>query len=107
MSFTAYLSKVGWTVIMVDWTAPSKVARYETAVNNAFIIATLLAEWISKTLINGYLDASRMHIVGFSMGAHIAGNVGKRITGGKVAKIFGKFLKDKFSLNNEFITLYT
>ncbi|KAK7593088.1 hypothetical protein V9T40_007840 [Parthenolecanium corni] len=84
----AYLSKANWTVIMVDWEKPSRVARYETAVNSALIIASLLAKWISTALVNGYVDASRMHIVGFSMGAHIAGNVGKRVTGGKVAKIF-------------------
>lgn len=77
---------------MIDWAKPSKVARYETAVSHALDIATLIAEWISQALAKGQLDASRMHIVGFSIGAHIAGNIGKRITGGKVAKIFGKFL---------------
>lgn len=81
---------------MVDWEKPSRVARYETAVNSALIIASLLAKWISTALVNGYVDASRMHIVGFSMGAHIAGNVGKRVTGGKVAKIFGKCLLEYY-----------
>lgn len=38
---------------------------------------------------NGYLQHSQVHIVGVSLGAHVAGHVGKFVKNGKINAIFG------------------
>lgn len=75
---------------MVDWSVLAKVNQYEVAVKNAFSISLLLAQWLSDVIHRKYISTSNIHLVGFSIGAHMAGIMAKRVNNGKIAKIFGK-----------------
>lgn len=73
---------------MVDWELMSKVNEYEKAVNNGKLVASLFGQWLLELISGGFIQPSDVHITGFSIGAHIAGMVGKNVNG-KIAKIFG------------------
>ncbi|XP_012538316.1 lipase member H [Monomorium pharaonis] len=62
-------------VILLDWSKYSK-GLYMTVFQNAEKIGTLFAKSIQK-LKESDLDVSKIYIIGHSLGAHIAGFVGK------------------------------
>lgn len=74
---------------MVDWGILAKVNQYEVAVNNAFSVSLLLAQWLSDVIHREHISTSNIHLVGFSIGAHMAGIMAKHVNNGKIAKIFG------------------
>lgn len=91
VAISAFIQKTGWNVIVVDWAALSKVPRYEDAVNNAHFISLRFGQWLSDIMSKGHTSSDRVQIVGFSIGAHMAGIVAKEVQQqyDKVAKIFG------------------
>ena len=94
---TALLNQEDCNVILVDW---SKGARfpYEQAAGNARLVAAQTAELI-RFLISSSSGSSsyakKFYIVGFSLGAHVAGYTGSYLLarGMKLGRITGKALK--------------
>jgi pancreatic triacylglycerol lipase len=66
-------------VIVVDWSGGNKFPFYIQAVANTQIVAaeieTLVYSYINKNLIT----ADKIHIIGHSLGSHIAGYAGTRL----------------------------
>lgn len=83
----AYLSAGNVNLIIVDWSQGSyqmyDVSRQLTA-NVAFRIAEILQRFLDENNI----DYGLVHLIGHSLGAHIAGNVG-RLMGGKLGRATG------------------
>jgi len=80
----------GWchkNVIGVDWRAGAQKPLYFQAVANTPIVGAIIAQFIQR-LIRLYPEANNtpnnFTIVGQSLGAHVAGFVGKNLTGGGV-----------------------
>ncbi|XP_026209461.1 inactive pancreatic lipase-related protein 1-like isoform X1 [Anabas testudineus] len=72
--------------IAVEWKKGVKTL-YAQAVNNARVVAAQVASMITF-LMDSYKQApEKFHIIGHSLGAHIGGDVGSRITG--LARITG------------------
>lgn len=83
-------------VVVVDWKnlATFPHHRYFETVQNVKPAGTKIAHYLIKLLENGAVkDLDSIHILGFSMGAHVAGAVGydiqNREGGEKVARITG------------------
>lgn len=76
----AKLSGSDSNVIVVDW---SELTAQQSNINEAIDMLPLLADSITNLIqiLHQYLDVplSQIHIVGFEMGAHLAGFVGKRV----------------------------
>ncbi|XP_012232853.2 pancreatic triacylglycerol lipase-like [Linepithema humile] len=74
----AYLKRNDHNVIGIDY---GKVANdtYPNVVKNAFNVGTTLAETLDKLVALGF-DARKLHVVGHSMGAQIAGIVGREVS---------------------------
>lgn len=70
----AYLQRGDYNVVQVDWSNLSD-QLYPTAVENTVSVGNDLANFIEKTLVK----PERVHIIGFSLGAHIAGVAGDRL----------------------------
>ncbi|XP_063290900.1 pancreatic lipase-related protein 2-like [Pelobates fuscus] len=70
----------------VDWRSGSR-ALYSQAANNVRVVGAEVAYFI-KTLMDAFrYSPSNIHIIGHSLGAHVAGEVGKRRPG--IARITG------------------
>nr|CAD7198849.1 unnamed protein product [Timema douglasi] len=67
-----------YNVIVVDWAIPSRDG-YTTASYTSILVGGTVAKFIDYLASNG-LRPSNVNIVGFSMGAHVAGTAGSRIT---------------------------
>ena len=77
-------------MIVVDWALWAKVISYESAVNSAYSISLLFGQWLLDAVSKAYTSPDQVQLVGFSIGAHMAGIAAKHLQPrGKVAKIFG------------------
>ncbi|XP_051471267.1 phospholipase A1 member A isoform X4 [Apus apus] len=73
-------------VIAVDWIYGS-TAAYPSAVENVTLLALSISQLISKLLALG-VSGTSIHIIGVSLGAHVAGLVG-HFHGGQLGRITG------------------
>jgi len=87
--FAAYLRRGGVNVVVVDWSPMCAFPWYGHAVLNARVAARYLAAFIEYVVSRGF-RLSRMHVIGFSLGAEIAGLVGKSLKIGKLPRITGE-----------------
>lgn len=86
----AFLAAADHNVVAVDWGAGANTINYVTARNRVPEVATRVAQFIDFLHQNGFLaNFNRLVIAGHSLGAHIAGLTGKRVTRGRVQAIFG------------------
>lgn len=92
--------------IFVDWSEGSQTINYVAAANRVEIVGGFVASQLNFMRENGFVNFNDVHVIGFSLGAHCAGFVGKN-TGGQLHTIIGldpagKFLfkKSFFRLNN-------
>lgn len=69
-------------VIVVDWKADS---GYEQAVANTQVVGAVTANLIGKLMSEKSAMAKDFHLIGFSLGAHTAGYVGKRLKIGRIS----------------------
>ena len=104
----AYLAgkdQTGYNIIVVDWGALAipnapyiAPIFYPIVVNNVATTGQRVGDflvWLNK--LNA-VDSNRVHIIGFSLGSHIAGKAGdvvKQATGQPVARITGELCAQK------------
>ncbi|XP_056251772.1 inactive pancreatic lipase-related protein 1-like [Seriola aureovittata] len=65
--------------VAVEWKKGVKT-QYVQAANNVRVVAAQVASMITFLMANYKQNASKFHIIGHSLGAHAAGDVGSRIT---------------------------
>jgi len=73
-------------VIAVDW---ELMPLYSLWILNMGETASRTAELVDLMVKSGLLKLDRLHITGHSLGAHVAGMVGERVTSGRVGRITG------------------
>lgn len=80
----SYLARGDFNVIVVDWSAVSspyyQYARYR--VDTTGIAVSRFIDWIN-------FNYSALHLVGYDLGAHIAGIAGKNTVRGRINRIIG------------------
>ncbi|KAJ8917665.1 hypothetical protein NQ315_005112 [Exocentrus adspersus] len=82
-----FLRNADCNVIQVDWEKPARAAYVSSAINTK-----LIGDKIAKFLTDTKIPPHNVHMVGHSLGAHIAGFAGKRVyqvTGTKISRITG------------------
>lgn len=84
----AYLSTGDFNIFTVNWEEIAKNNYYFSSAEQTKDVGGAIAEMIDE-LVNRGSDLSRIHIIGHSLGAHIAGFAGKFISSGKVGRITG------------------
>ncbi|KAL1516979.1 hypothetical protein ABEB36_000804 [Hypothenemus hampei] len=67
-----------WNIIVVDWAPLSHVVYIEARVHTP-VVAKQLAQMVFTLKLFAGLNASAVHLIGHSMGAHIAGYAGLKI----------------------------
>ncbi|CAH2267258.1 jg14726 [Pararge aegeria aegeria] len=83
----AYLGKSDTNVIILCWRRLA-VSTYPTAASGVPAVGRGLGQFL--TFLNSVTGQpfNRMHLVGFSLGAHLVGNAGREL-GGRVARVTG------------------
>lgn len=80
----ALLNHDDYNVVVVDWSTAAG-SSYTTARNNINAIGKSVAQFIDWMK----LDEGYLHVIGFDLGAHIAGIAGKNTLNGRIDKITG------------------
>jgi len=80
----AYLRRGYYNVILVDWPKLAVLPWYVTAVRNAKVIGPYLAGVMSWLDAQKAVPLSKIHVIGFSLGAEAAGFMGKALAPRKV-----------------------
>lgn len=88
MTREAYLSRGEFNVISVDWSLGAK-DNYLFVRMNVPSVGAVVASFIDFLHENARLRLSDVTIIGHSLGAHVAGTAGKRITNGTIGNIVG------------------
>lgn len=83
------LNYYDFNVIFIDWSEGSRTINYIGAANRGPSIGLLVANYLDFLQSNGLLDYNRLSVVGFSLGAHVAGHTGKNTRNGRINSITG------------------
>ncbi|XP_076680284.1 pancreatic lipase-related protein 2-like [Andrena cerasifolii] len=84
-----YLRRGHFNVILVDWSMLGGLPWYVTAVRNTRVVGPHVARLVRFLDAQGAVPMSKLHVIGFSLGAEIAGFMGKALAPRKVARITG------------------
>lgn len=68
-----------YQVIYVDWSKGTSSSYYLPAVSNARITAKIISDVIKNMIDVNQLNPMNIHIIGYSVGAHVAGMAGKNL----------------------------
>ncbi|XP_065218175.1 phospholipase A1-like isoform X2 [Planococcus citri] len=94
----AYLARKNVVIVTVNWGAGALITIYSKAVKNMIKVAKMLVDFITNLIEHHRVKASRIHLIGFSLGAHLFGIVGKGIPG--IHRITGLDPARKYFENN-------
>lgn len=84
-----YLSNYDVNLFVCDWSVGSKVINYFNAIRDVSVAGKYLAELLDFLHDNNGLDYKTLTLVGYSLGAHVAGVAGKNIQRDKIGTIIG------------------
>ena len=76
--------------ISVDWENLASNLNYWASSPNVVPVGQLTAGLINFLIAQG-TSRNNLHLIGFSLGAHVVGNAGMGVTGGKLPRITGLF----------------
>lgn len=85
----AYLQKGSFNVITVDWGFSSLNTFYPLSRDYTKPVGKIIAEFLDFLHEFGHMEFSSLYLIGFSLGAHIAGYAGKFVLNGRISTIFG------------------
>jgi len=78
-----------FNVLFIDWSEGSRTINYFAAAGRVPTVGQFTASYLDFLHENGLLNFNRLSVIGFSLGAHIAGTVGKNTQRGRVQHIIG------------------
>jgi len=84
-----YLARGNYNIISVDWAVLAAGPNYNAAVRNTRPVGQHIADLIEFLVRVGNARLVDFHLIGHSLGAHVAGFAGSSIRTGRVARITG------------------
>ncbi|KOC68546.1 Hepatic triacylglycerol lipase [Habropoda laboriosa] len=84
-----YLKRGEYNLIMVNWGKLAALPWYVTAVRNTRTVGPQVARLVNWLDRLGAVSLANLHVIGFSLGAEIAGFMGKALAPRKVGRITG------------------
>lgn len=86
----AYIEKQDVNIITVDWSESASWKVYPLPAYMTQQVGTIIAHLIDHLVNNSYVSLEDVHIIGHSLGSHVAGASGAAVATGRVARITGK-----------------
>ncbi|XP_063827794.1 pancreatic lipase-related protein 2-like [Ostrinia nubilalis] len=83
----AFLAAVDCNVIVVDWNHAAS-GNYLRAVAGVPSVGEYIGDFLVWLVDTGLSDWSQFHLIGYSLGAHVVGNAGRR-AGGRPSRVTG------------------
>ncbi|XP_039285547.1 uncharacterized protein LOC111057670 [Nilaparvata lugens] len=83
----AFLTKGDYNIFLLDWSDLAATPWYNRAMRNTETVARQAAGLIDHLCRSTGAEASSFHLVGFSLGSHIAGMIGQFVKTGKIKRI--------------------
>lgn len=80
-------------IICVDWSKGAELPNYVKAASNTRLIGKQLALLLKGLIEQAGLSKSDLHLIGFSLGAHVAGFTGSEL--GNLSRITGNLGRRK------------
>lgn len=80
-------------MISVDYSPISRDKCYVASVKNVPVIAKCTAQLIEALMQRGYFELRDLHVIGFSLGAQIAGQIYEYLHSGKPGRVTGTLKK--------------
>lgn len=74
----AFLRNSNYNVVLIDWSPLTTVPWYTNAVDNMSVTGRYIARFVRFLHQQGF-QMSQIHMIGFSLGAEVAGFVGKQL----------------------------
>lgn len=96
---SAFLAVQDVNVIVVDWHRLAN-SNYNTAAAGVPDVGRALGNFLVWLINNAGGNWNQVHLIGFSLGAHVVGNAGRQ-AGGRPARVTGNFLLIKFVTFNK------
>lgn len=76
-------------MVVVDWSVGADTINYVAARNQVANVGTVIALFIDNLSRANLLDFARTIVACHSLGGHVGGFVGKRVTEGRISQIVG------------------
>ena len=89
----AYMQHGDFNVIGVDWAEGAQTINYITARNRVSDVGAFVARFIDFLHAEGFTQFHQVQVMGHSLGAHVAGICGKKVTRGRVQTVCFKNYK--------------
>lgn len=80
ISVLEFLAKEDCNFIAVDWEELANNINYYSSAANTLPVGNLTGHFINFLIAQG-TNVNQFHVIGFSLGAHVAGNAGALING--------------------------
>jgi pimeloyl-ACP methyl ester carboxylesterase len=87
----AYLARGNYNIIGVDWSVLAAAPNYIAAALNTRPTGAHIAELIDFLVTQTGAKMEDFHLIGHSLGGHVAGFAGKSINAGNVGRITGLY----------------
>ncbi|XP_058792149.1 pancreatic lipase-related protein 2-like [Phymastichus coffea] len=84
-----YLINGDYNVILVNWEPMAASTFYLGPMRNTGKVGAKAAQFIDFLVRETGISTDRIHFIGHSLGAHVAGNTGEQVTSGKMGRITG------------------
>lgn len=84
----AFLTVSDCNVIVVDWRALAN-SGYSTAANGVPSVGQFLGNFLVWLINTGGGNWNNVHLIGFSLGAHVVGNAGRQ-SGSRASRVTGE-----------------
>lgn len=88
LSIVEFLIKKDCNFIAVDWEELANNLNYYSSASNTQPVGLLTGDLINFLIAQGS-DVNQFHVVGFSLGAHVAGKAGA-VLNGRIPRITGE-----------------
>ncbi|CAL8110357.1 unnamed protein product [Orchesella dallaii] len=81
-------------VVFVNWRSISYLPWYFWAARNVPLVGAYAAKFLAFLIDEGKTSIDNIHIIGHSLGSHVASHAGRNVKGEKVSRITGARLKN-------------
>ncbi|GLH05590.1 Probable phospholipase A1 magnifin [Gryllus bimaculatus] len=87
--YAAYLQRADYNVISVDWSPLAREPCYVQATYTVATVGNCTAQLLDWLVGEGVTTLDAVHVVGFSLGAQVAGHVGLFLQSGRLPRVTG------------------
>lgn len=89
---SAYVDTGGFNIISVDWSSFANDVNYPEPAILTASIGYAIAKFLDRLVKITSINASDIHLIGHSLGAHVLGICGSYFKNGKIGRITGEYV---------------